>query len=160
MRKTYVSSSGEIASRGPLCLSRSTSLRSARRPGTRGRLVWSSGDEGVVDAMTGGRALRRGRDRHGRALRRSPRRVSRRRTAARGRRSAPSPGSDACPLRDAGFRPSSGRVRGDGCGNSHDARVLPTPHPAGVLPIWRWPSRPAPNREWMLRGSEESHDQK
>ena len=30
--------------------------------------------------------------------------------------------------------------------------MLPTPPPAGILPIWRRPSGASPNREWMLPG--------
>jgi hypothetical protein len=48
-------------------------------------------------------------------------------------------------------RASSGWVTtADGCGCSRDRCVLPASPPAGVLPIWRRPPGPSPNREWGL----------
>ena len=52
-----------------------------------------------------------------------------------------------------GPRGSSGSLVGGAWRGARGASALPTSPAAGLLPIWRRPSRPSPNREWRLGGS-------
>ena len=101
----------------------------------------------VLPRRRGALGGRRRDARSGTTRRRTTRVARPRHPIGRRRLSPPRPRASSSQLAGRLLRGLAGRTRASSAA------------PAGVLPIWRRPSGPSPDREWMLSGSRGSHDQ-